>query len=151
MKTHLSPNEKSHFMVYGKAGYCKSRDGWRMIGRNWSLASAMLLDKYQFVLDIFSLFNDISDLFFPLYVIVLGVAVGYLLWTALFTEPDSTPAAKVYGFKSKTELLQWKKSFVGSWEVVTRNGFCEVGALSRIPSNFLSLFFVVDEVQWSAG
>lgn len=107
-----------------------------MVGNDWeklvSRFSAMLLDKYQFVLDIFSLFNDISDLFFPLYVIVLGVAVGYLLWTALFTEPDSTPAVKVYGFKSKTELLQWKKSFVGSWEVVTRNGFCEVGALSIV-------------------
>jgi hypothetical protein len=80
----------------------------------------------EFLFELLEFINILSDYVFSHYMIIASLITAVILWRA-FTRAGRPPKQpKRYGYKGKSELIAWKKSFEGTWDVVSRNGFYEV-------------------------
>lgn len=76
-------------------------------------------------LEILEAINEFCDDLFSCYIwLLLAIIVGWTIKTLISS--DCEEEVKQYNFKKRSELLKWKKAFIGRWENISRDGFYEV-------------------------
>jgi hypothetical protein len=73
-------------------------------------------------MDFLDYVNESFDSIIPIYIICIIVAAA----ATFLRKPKEEKPKKLYIFKKKSEVTQWKRSFEGEWNSIERNGFFEV-------------------------